>query len=154
MSTMSIGQLAHQGGVGVETVRFYERRGLLEDPPRSPSGYREYPPEALERLRFIRRAKGLGFSLAEIEELLALAGVEEACQAGACDRSGVDACARVQARIGDKLAALDEQIASLERMRTSFEELARYCRSRREADACPFLESLADGEGPAAMEEA
>lgn len=153
MSTMSIGQLAHQGGVGVETVRFYERRGLLEDPPRSASGYREYPPEALERLRFIRRAKGLGFSLAEIEELLALAGVaDDPCTD--CDPDGGDACTRVQARIREKMAALDEQIASLERMRTSFEELARYCRSRREADACPFLESLADGEGPTAMEEA
>lgn len=69
---MTIGELARRAGVGVETVRYYQRRGLFPEPPRQPRGFREYPPEALELLRFIRRARGLGFSLREIERLLTL----------------------------------------------------------------------------------
>jgi DNA-binding transcriptional MerR regulator len=69
---MRIGDLARRAGVGVETVRFYEREGLLQEPPRRGSGYREYPPESVVRLRFIRHAKALGFSLPEIQELLSL----------------------------------------------------------------------------------
>ena len=72
MTTLTIGQVAGQAGVGVETVRFYERQGLLEVPPRRQSGYREYGEDAVARLRFIRRAKQLGFTLKEIKELLAL----------------------------------------------------------------------------------
>lgn len=78
MSTQTIGQVAKQVGIGVETVRFYERQGLIEDPPRTSLGYRQYPPDTVERLRFIRRAKDLGFSLGEIGELLGLGG-EEGC---------------------------------------------------------------------------
>lgn len=69
---MTIGQVAKAAGVGVETVRFYERVGLIPDPPRRPSGYREYPPDAVHRIEFIKRAKALGFTLAEIGELLSL----------------------------------------------------------------------------------
>src|SRR5436190_1422470 len=69
---LTIGQVARSAGIGVETVRFYERRGLLREPPRSPSGYRSYPKEAVDGLRFIRKAKDLGFSLNEIRELMAL----------------------------------------------------------------------------------
>src|SRR5262245_14308151 len=72
MKLMTIGQVARQGGVGVETVRFYERRGLLQEPSRKESGYRHYGDETVSRLRFIRRAKELGFSLKEIGELLTL----------------------------------------------------------------------------------
>ena len=69
---LSIGSLAKQAGVNLETLRFYERRGLLPEPPRTKSGYRMYPSEAVKRLRFIKRAQELGFSLDEVEELLAL----------------------------------------------------------------------------------
>jgi len=72
MPRMTIGELARRAGVGVETVRYYQRRGLFPEPPRSPRSTREYTPEALELLRFIRRARGLGFSIKEIEKLLAL----------------------------------------------------------------------------------
>ena len=72
MKTLTIGRVAEQASVGVETVRFYEREGLLEEPPRRQSGYREYGEDAVTRLRFIRRAKQLGFTLKEIKELLAL----------------------------------------------------------------------------------
>ena len=76
---MRIGELAHGAGVSVETVRFYEREGLLPAPPRRGSGYREYPPDTLARLRFIRHAKELGFSLPEIQELLSLRSTEAPC---------------------------------------------------------------------------
>src|SRR5437879_4439940 len=72
MKPLTIGRLSQESGVNLETVRFYERRGLLPKPPRSASGYRLYPAEALRRLRFIHRAKELGFSLTEIKELLSL----------------------------------------------------------------------------------
>src|SRR5207247_2671094 len=72
MDTLSIGQVARLAGVGVETVRFYEREGLLEEPPRRESGYRQYGEDVVARLRFIRRAKELGFTLKEIAGLLAL----------------------------------------------------------------------------------
>ena len=72
MSELTTGRLAERAGVGVETIRFYERKGLLEEPPRRASGYRQYPEAAVARVRFIRRAKDLGFSLREIDELLAL----------------------------------------------------------------------------------
>src|SRR6266852_273541 len=72
MKPLTIGQVARQAGVGVETVRFYERQGLLEEPSRRESGYRQYPEDVVARLRFIRRAKELGFSLKEIAELIAL----------------------------------------------------------------------------------
>ena len=72
MVGLKIGQVAKGAGVGVETIRFYERRGLIDDPPRTGSGYREYSEEAVSRIRFIRRASELGFSLNEIQELLEL----------------------------------------------------------------------------------
>ena len=71
-SALKIGELARAADVGVETIRYYERRGLLTRPPRRASGYRQYPPQAVNRVRFIRRAQALGFTLREIEELLAL----------------------------------------------------------------------------------
>jgi MerR family mercuric resistance operon transcriptional regulator len=72
MARMTIGELARSAGVGVETVRYYQRRGLFPEPPRQPRSTREYAPDALELLRFIRRARGLGFTIKEIERLLAL----------------------------------------------------------------------------------
>ena len=72
MDTLTIGKVAREAGVGVETIRFYEREGLLESPDRRPSGYRQYEPEAIARLRFIKQAQRLGFTLREIKELLAL----------------------------------------------------------------------------------
>lgn len=133
MSTQSIGQVAKQAGIGVETVRFYERQGLIEDPPRTPSGYRQYPPDTVERLRFIRRAKELGFSLNEISELLSLGG---------------DACAEVRALAAAKVSDIERRIADLQAMVTVLRRLVASCDAGIDEDACPILESLreaADG---------
>jgi MerR family mercuric resistance operon transcriptional regulator len=98
---LTIGQLARQAGVGVETIRFYEREGLLAEPGRLPSGYRQYPPDAVERVKFIRRAQRLGFTLRESRELLDLRDDPDAGQ--------VD----VRERATDKLADIDARIAEL-----------------------------------------
>jgi MerR family copper efflux transcriptional regulator len=72
MARLTIGELARRAGVGVETVRYYQRRGIFPEPPRQPRGIREYPQECLDLLRFIRRARGLGFTIKEVEKLVAL----------------------------------------------------------------------------------
>src|SRR5260370_15441114 len=98
METLSIGQVARRAGVGVETVRFYEREGLLEEPPRRASGYRQYSEQVVSRLRFIKRAQQLGFSLKEIAELLQL---------------GVDAqtsCEKIKLRTGAKIAEVERKM--------------------------------------------
>jgi MerR family transcriptional regulator, copper efflux regulator len=103
METLYIGELARRAGVSVETVRYYERRGLVAPPRRSASGYREYGPADVDRLRFIGRAKALGFTLTEIASLLA--------SGGAASTSSVEASAR------QKLAVIDEQRRRLEHTR-------------------------------------
>src|SRR5918996_1857178 len=103
--TLTIGQLAERAGVNIQTVRYYERRGLMPRPARTRAGYRQYRPEAADRLRFIRRAQDLGFSLEEIAELLALR-VKHA-----------SACATVEARARDKIALVERKIDELERMK-------------------------------------
>src|SRR5207245_11222249 len=103
MKPLTTGQLARRGGVGVETVRFYERQGLLEEPARKESGYRQYEEDVVARLRFIRRAKELGFSLKEINELLAL-------------RVDPDTtCAEVRTKAQAKIADVEQKIEALQR---------------------------------------
>lgn len=129
--TMTIGKLARSAGVGVETVRFYEREGLLEEPPRGESGYRQYSPGSLTRLRFVRQAKELGFTLPEIRELLSLRS------------SPSSSCAEVQARIQDKIGGIEEKIGSLERMKSALNEMAATCRSGAlPTSECPILDAL------------
>lgn len=130
---ITIGRLAKAAGVGVETIRFYEREGLLEPPRRTASGYRLYPPEITERLSFIRRAKALGFSLAEIQELLHLANPTD-------DR------ARVKALADHKLAEIDLRIEELQRMRQALSELTRQCSGHGPVEGCPIIEALNDDE--------
>lgn len=107
MKTLRIGEVAQQAGVGVETVRFLERTGLLEEPQRKASSYRQYDEETVDALRFIRRAKELGFTLKEIKTLLDLR----------LDTSATRAEVREQAR--DKVADIEAKIADLQRMRDS-----------------------------------
>lgn len=133
MTGLTIGQLAHQADVGVETVRFYERRGLIEDPPRGRSGYRQYPPNTIDRLRFIRRAKELGFSLTEIGELLLLRSHP------AENRESVRA--KTQAKIDD----IDRRLADLTRMRKALSDLAGACERGGETEDCPILVALDGG---------
>jgi MerR family transcriptional regulator, copper efflux regulator len=87
MSTLTIGQVAKEAGVGVETLRYYEREGLVKEPPRRDSGYRQYPEDVVKRIHFIKRAQELGFSLKEIAELLALRVGSVRTQVTPCQRS-------------------------------------------------------------------
>jgi MerR family mercuric resistance operon transcriptional regulator len=135
VAALSIGQVAKQAGIGVETVRFYEREGLLEEPPRRPGGYRAYPPEVVPRLRFIRRAKDLGFSLREIAEMLSLRVNPRAT------------CGDVLRLAEEKIAAVEAKIADLQRIGAALRELAGACTGAGPASACPFLEYLDRLEG-------
>ncbi len=129
---LTIGQLARQAGVGVETIRFYEREGLLAEPGRLPSGYRQYPPDAVERVKFIRRAQRLGFTLRESKELLDLRDDPDAGQ--------VD----VRERATDKLADIDARIAELQGMRAELGRLVAVCRGRGPAANCPIIAAIGD----------
>ena len=136
MDSLTIGQLAGQAGVHLETLRYYERRGLLPRPPRSRSGYRQYPPDAVRRVRFIKRAQGLGFNLEEIGGLLALR-VQHARGCGAVEREARGVIARVETHI-----------AELERIRTALVKLVTACQARRATEECPILDALEDPEDP------
>ncbi len=130
METLSIGQVARLSGVGVETVRFYEREGLLEEPPRRASGYRQYSEQVVQRLHFIQRAKRLGFSLKEINELLLLR---------------VDAqtsCEEVRQRTEAKLAEVERKLVELQRMRQALLQVHSLCIGPGPTSACPMLEVL------------
>ena len=130
MKPLTIGQLAERGGVGVETVRFYERAGLIEKPSRTASGYRQYDEETVARLRFIRQAKELGFSLGEIKELLSLR-----CNPAAT--SG-DVKSRAEAKIAD----IEEKIRTLQRMKKALVKLTRTCSGDGSISECPILDAL------------
>ncbi len=130
MESLTIGQLARRAGVGVETVRFYEREGLISEPPRRPSGYRDYPPETVARIVFIRRAKELGFTLKEINELLELR---------VRPRRN---CAQVKQNADAKIADIDGKITGLRRMRRALKDLTRACEERTPTTECPILASL------------
>ncbi|MES1933960.1 MerR family transcriptional regulator [Salinisphaera shabanensis T35B1] len=126
--TYSIGQLANAADTRVETIRYYERRGLMPEPPRANSGYRRYPRDAEQRLRFIRRAKRLGFTLKEIMALLRL-------QAGG-ERADIKAIAE------DKLDEIETRLADLERMRVTLHDVTRRCSGRGPVTGCPIIETL------------
>ena len=130
MTRPTIGQVAKRAGVGVETVRFYERRGLIEQPRKRSSGYRVYPEDTVHRIRFIRHAKDLGFTLNEIGELLSLRPDPH----GNCDAA--------KERAEEKVADIEGKIGSLTRMQHSLERLIDACESRSETAECPILEAL------------
>ena len=128
------GQVARRTGIGVETVRYYEQRGLLDNPTRTRSGYRQYDEDAVRRLRFIRRAKQLGFSLSEVRELISLRldpGTE---------------CADVQRRAEEKLREIADKVRDLRRMQAGLEELTAACGRNDRSMECPLLNVLEKGE--------
>ena len=130
---MTIGVLADAADVSVDTVRYYERRGLLAEPRRTAGGFRDYDADALRRLRALRRAQTLGFTLDEAADLLALSRDQHA-----------DAAA-VRERTVEKIADLDARIAELERTRDALQELADVCGGRHDTRAeCPILHALSD----------
>ena len=125
-ASLTIGRLAASGGVGVETIRFYQRKGLLETPTRD-GGIRRYGSEDLRRLRFIRQAQTAGFTLEEIRELLELDSSEDRPRARELARARIE--------------ALDSKIAELARARDSLQRLARECGAGR-TGPCPILASF------------
>jgi MerR family mercuric resistance operon transcriptional regulator len=133
MNGLTIGRVARETGVGIETLRFYEREGLVPEPARRPSGYREYPPAIIRRIQFIRRAKALGFSLREIAELLSLR-VDEA-----------RTCADVRERAATKIAEIEDKLRQLEQMKASLQRLAAACTGKGPSGECPILEALEAG---------
>jgi Hg(II)-responsive transcriptional regulator len=130
MSSLTIGALAKRAGVGVETVRFYERRGLVRRPTRPHAGYRLYPEEAVGRIRFIRNAQALGFTLQDVKELLALRVTAET------------SCAAVRSRASAKVADVQRRVAELERIRRALESLIAVCPGRGALADCSILDAL------------
>jgi Cu(I)-responsive transcriptional regulator len=130
MSGLTIGRLAKEAGIGIETVRFYERQGLIEPPPRTDSNYRMYPEEEIVRLKFIKRAKNLGFTLNEIKDLMALRHDPHATKA--------DVKQRTLAKIED----VTEKIRDLTRIKEALEHLYGACDGHGPLDQCPILEAL------------
>ncbi|MBI1367131.1 MAG: MerR family transcriptional regulator [Planctomycetes bacterium] len=135
MSSMTIGQAAREAGVGVETIRYYQRQGLIDQPARRGTGFRHYDRQTVRRLRFIRHAKRLGFTLREIRELLEL-HVDPECRGR---------CRQMLELTSTKLADIEQRIAELERMKRTLSQLAAACRRRRSAADCPILDALDDG---------
>lgn len=130
MTPLTIGEVARRAGIGVETVRFYEREGLLERPARRESGYRQYGDDVVRRPRFIKRAKELGFSLKEVKELIAL-------------RLDPDAqSAEVKRRAEDKIAEIDGRARDLLRMKDALLALTAACRGEGPVADCPILNAL------------
>lgn len=127
---LSIGQVAARAGVGVETVRFYERAGLIPHPVRTASGYRQYDEATVTRLRFIRRAKDLGFTLKEIATLLSLR------------HDTTTTAGEVKQEAERKIAEIDSKIRSLQRIRRALRKLADTCPGHGPTSDCPILEAL------------
>lgn len=126
-------ELADRAGVNVHTVRYYESRGLLPEPPRTAAGYRQFGPDHLSRLRFIRRAQNLGFTLEEIRELLALRVVPG---------GGTE----VREKTAGKISEIDAKIRDLQRIRSKLVELAGACGQHGSPDSCLVLHALDDSE--------
>ncbi len=127
---LRIGEVAAQAGVNIQTLRFYERRGLLRKPSRRPSGYREYPPDTVRLVRFIKRAQELGFTLAEVGELLWLREDQNAN------------CSDVRATAKAKIENIDQKIQSLSAVRYALQILVKSCTRDGSTRECPILESL------------
>lgn len=130
MNALTIGELGEKAQVNIETLRYYERRGLLPCPPRSESNYRLYPPESVRIVRFIKRAQELGFTLKEIEEMLSLKSTPEA------------QCADVQHIAQAKIQDIDAKIRTLQAMKEALARLLTECPGQAPVQQCPILEAI------------
>src|SRR5213593_2378023 len=126
MNGLTIGQVAKGGGVNIETIRYYERRGILQEPPRRPSGYRQYNSESVRLIRFIKRAQELGFTLIELK--------------GNVRGKRSDVSALAKAKIRD----IDQKIQGLQAMREALGILLKACECRERKPECPIIEALND----------
>lgn len=130
-TSFTIGQLARNADVNVETIRYYQRIGLLQEPEKPMQGYRRYPAEMADRIRFIKRAQRLGFQLQEIAELLALSDGR---------------CSDVRTRAEQKRGQIVAQIQDLEAMRATLDALIDACRAGAISHPCPIVETLSTGQ--------
>ena len=136
MDLMTRGELARHGQVNPETIRYYERSGLLPAPARSEANYRLFAPAAVQRIRFIKRAQAVGFSLEEIKTLIDLKFAPEAT------------CGDVRGMVDSKIGEIDAKIAALQAMRDELSALFDECPGGdRPTDECPILESFAQTSG-------
>jgi len=130
MEKLSIGELAKQANVNIETIRYYERRGLISEPPRNKSGHRQFSQETVKRTDFIKRCQTLGFSLKEIEEILELRISPEST------------CAEMKSRVAEKLTDVDRKIHELTQIRDALSRLMKKCTGKGPSGSCPILEEL------------
>jgi len=131
---LTIGQVSKLAGVNRETLRYYEREGIIGPPERKDSGYRIYPPSIVTRLRFIKRAQGLGFSLKEISELMALrSDFKDAT------------CREVKQYAQDKVKTIEKKLNDLRRIRKRLMELTAVCNEENPLNACPILDAFEEG---------
>lgn len=130
MGLLNIGEVASQTGITVETVRFYEKKNLIDAPLRSESGYRQYPHETVKRIRFILRAKEVGFTLKDIGELLALR------------REPGTSCTDIKVRASRKIEEVDKKIEDLGRIREALARMIMKCSGNGALSECPILEEL------------
>ena len=140
--TLTIGQLARSGGATVETIRYYEREGLLDPPQRSASGYRAYEPDAIQRLVFIHRAQELGFTLKEIRELIAL------------QTDTTADCTAVRHAATEKLDVIEQKLKHLQQMKAALESVVASCTGTRPMAECEILECLTHGAASPGMDAA
>ena len=134
MTGLKVGEVAKQAGVNLQTIHYYERRGLLPKPPRTGSNYRAYPEDAVLRVRFIKRAQELGFTLKEIKELLSLRAAPRT------------RCADVRERAEAKVQDIDGKVRTFQAMRKALTKLIGECSGSGPVSQCPILEAL-DSEG-------
>ncbi len=131
---MTIGKLAKEAGVGVETIRFYERKGLIRKPPKKDGGFRTYSEDEVVRIRFIRRAQELGFTLREVKELVELQ-TKKKMTGG-----------QVQKKADQKLEEIRQKISDLQKMEESLAQLSRLCGAgEQSANECRFLDCFEKG---------
>ena len=130
MTLLNIGQVAKQTGVTVETVRFYEKQGLIAAPQRTDAGYRQYPLDTVKRVRFIQHAKEVGFTLKDIGELLALR-----------QKPGTS-CTDIKLHATQKIEEVDQKIQDLNRIRDALGRMVMKCSGRGDLSECPILEEL------------
>lgn len=127
---LTIGQVAKQAGVSHDTIRLYERYGLIEEPARAANGYRQYPIETVDKLRFIKRAKAMGFTLKEIQELLSI------------HHASKQSCSEVRRKAQQKLAQVAEKIKEFKKLEKSLKTLVNDCETHQLDELCPIFISL------------
>ena len=126
MNSMKIGAVAKLSGTGIETIRYYEKQGLLLEPERRPSGYRQFDESTVKRLVYIRQAKELGFTLAEIRELLELSFAHSDCS-------------HIHLRAESKIGDIENKIRNLQQMKRSLQKIVQRCKSSNLSADCPLV---------------